>query len=76
MKEKLIRIPDKINDVLEQHKIDTGRSITGMLQESLYRWLVNEKLIRIRTISISIQKKKEEEMPNDIKFCTNDKCIY
>ena len=48
---KLLNIPDKVHDILQEHKKLTGRSISGMITEALFKWLVHEKLfvpLRVR----------------------------
>jgi len=48
---KLLNIPDRVHDILIEHKKLTGRSVSGMITEALFKWLVHEKLfipIRVR----------------------------
>ena len=73
---KSIEIPDNISDVLEQHKIDTGRPVSGMIQEAIWRWAIHEKLIKIRIVVIKREKtaKKINKMPEELKFCNGPKC--
>lgn len=51
---KKIEIPDNVFKILKDHKKLTGRSITSMIQESLYRWLIHERLMIIQTETIFV----------------------
>ncbi len=52
----------------------------SLIQESLYRFLVHEKLMIIKATTIYIDKKKFEEkkintaIPTDILYCESDVC--
>lgn len=63
---KLVEIPDEIFKILEQLKEKTGRSIMSMIQESVYRWMIAEKLMKIKTVTVKIQT---EKMSDSLKFC-------
>ena len=69
---KTIEIPDELYEVLEEHKKTTGRPITGMIQEGLYRWMVHERLVKPKTREINMKRK--EKLPEELKFCDGDKC--
>jgi hypothetical protein len=76
---KLIDIPDDVFSAMEQHKIDSKRSIMGMVQEAIYRWAVHEKLVKVKTMiiyreKIILKQDKSDELPEDITFCDGGKC--
>lgn len=70
---KLVEFPKEIMEVLEKHKIDVGRSTSSMIQEAVWRWCVHEKLIKIKTKVIEIEKNSIKKniniVPKDIEFC-------
>ncbi len=45
---KLIEIPDKIFTILKEHKQNTGRSMIGIIQEAITRYLVHERLLNFK----------------------------
>jgi uncharacterized membrane protein YheB (UPF0754 family) len=54
---KLITIPNRIHDILEEHKKLTGRSITSLVQEAIYKWMIHEKLLTQRRVKLFFDEK-------------------
>lgn len=77
-KQKLLNIPDKIFEILEEHKKITGRSMSSMIMEALYKWMIHERLMMIRTrivyIDKEVERTKKQTIPNAIMYCDSDKC--
>ena len=79
---KLIDIPEKIHNILLEHKERTGRNVTGMILEALYRWLIHENLmiVKRRVVYVDEENKSNgkiiaaQEVPESIKFCDGDSC--
>ena len=57
---KLLFIPDKIHDILVCQKELTGRAISSMIQEALCRWLVHEKLMIPRIVTLYYDKENDK----------------
>jgi len=53
---KLLFIPDKVHDVLVEHKELTGRAISSMIQEALYKWLIHERLMIPKLVTLYYNK--------------------
>jgi len=57
---KLIIIPDKIHDILEEQKSLTGRAISSMIQEALYKWMVHERLMIPKLVKLYYDEKSNK----------------
>ena len=56
IKEKLISYPNKIHEILEYYKEQTGRSINSIINEAIVRLLIHEKLITFKRTTVLTDK--------------------
>lgn len=77
---KLITIPDEIYDILNKYKETTGISMSAYIQEALYKKLIHDRLMVVKTTPVYVGKKLDkkirsiQQMPEGIKYCDGDKC--
>lgn len=77
MKDKLIRYPIKIHEILEEVKEKSGISINAYIQEAIIKKLVHDKYLVIKSTTILCDKdtgKIVESIPEELKYCDGDKC--
>lgn len=46
---KLITLPDEIKEVLDEHKEHTGVSVTSYIQQAIFKQMLNDGLLKIKT---------------------------
>lgn len=77
---KLITIPDEINDILQEYKDKTGIAVTAYIQEAIYRRMIHDKLMIIKTVTVHVDKEgkteseRKIEEPQGERFCDSDRC--
>lgn len=86
---KLITLPDKIDEILKNHKEKTGVSVTAYIQRAVYLQMINDRLMNIKPVTVYFNKntgeilekvtieksdKKINKVPESIKYCDGDKC--
>lgn len=75
-----IGIPKKIHEILKYHKERTGQTISGIIKEALYRYLIKKKIIKIKTVTVYVNTKNKrgkqimETMSEENKYCNSDSC--
>lgn len=57
---KLIEIPDKVHHILEDFKNLTGRAISSMIQEAIYKWMVHERLMIPKIVQLYYDEKSDK----------------
>lgn len=76
---KLLTIPDEVHKLLEDYKELTGRSVTGIIQEAIYRWLIHEKILIPKRVILYYDEKLDkyftEEQMKEIKRGNKQKKI-
>jgi len=65
---KLLNIPDEVHEILLLHKELTGRAVSGMIMEALYKWLVHEKLFIPMRVRLYYDKKLDKYFSEDKIF--------
>lgn len=72
---KLISLPEEINDRLKEYKARVGVPVTQYIQEAIYRQMIRDGLIKIKTKEVYITEKQEVVAePKGSKFCDSEKC--
>jgi len=56
MKQKLINLPDTIHEILMNYKEKTGISASAYIQRALYRQMINDNLMKIKTDTVIVDK--------------------
>lgn len=72
---KLIELPDNIKKILDDYKEKTGIPVTQYIQKAVYKQMIRDDLIQIKTRIVYIEENEVEVEPAEGEiFCDGDSC--